>query len=161
MIKTGIGYDVHQLKKGMPLIIGGVLIKSSMGSVGHSDGDGLIHAICDSLLGASGIGDIGTFFPSDNKKWENNDEDKSYSGIKESLDVVFVLVDDFDGEKASEGEKYALVRPVDVGLSSEDHYSVKTGLKEDELIVTGRFRVLSKALQHGMKVKYEQESGSD
>ena len=42
-----------------------------MGSVGHSDGDGLIHAICDSLLGASGIGDIGTFFPSDNKKWEN------------------------------------------------------------------------------------------
>ena len=71
MIKTGIGYDVHQLKEGFPLIIGGVMIKSSFGSVGHSDGDGLIHAICDSLLGASGIGDIGTFFPSDNKKWEN------------------------------------------------------------------------------------------
>ena len=70
-------------------------------------------------------------------------------------------MDDFDGEKASEGEKYALVRPVDVGLSSEDHYSVKTGLKENELIVTGRFRVLSKELQHGMKVKYEQESDSD
>ena len=71
MIKTGIGYDVHKLKEGMPLIIGGVIIESSLGSVGHSDGDGLIHAICDSLLGASGIGDIGTFFPSDNKKWEN------------------------------------------------------------------------------------------
>ena len=71
MIKTGIGYDVHKLKEGMPLIIGGVVIESSLGSVGHSDGDGLIHAICDSLLGASGIGDIGTFFPSDNKKWEN------------------------------------------------------------------------------------------
>tara|TARA_Y100000996_G_scaffold181334_1_gene141735 strand:- start:166 stop:660 length:495 start_codon:yes stop_codon:yes gene_type:complete len=71
MIKTGIGYDVHQLGKGMPLIIGGVTIESSLGSIGHSDGDGLIHAICDSLLGASGIGDIGTFFPSDNKKWEN------------------------------------------------------------------------------------------
>ena len=71
MIKTGIGYDVHQLKAGTPLIIGGVMIESSLGSVGHSDGDGLIHAICDSLLGASGIGDIGTFFPSDNKKWEN------------------------------------------------------------------------------------------
>ena len=71
MIKTGIGYDVHQLKEGVPLIIGGVMIKSSFGSVGHSDGDGLIHAICDSLLGASGLGDIGTFFPSDNKKWEN------------------------------------------------------------------------------------------
>ena len=70
-MKTGIGYDVHQLKEGMPLIIGGVKIESSLGSVGHSDGDGLIHAICDSLLGASGLGDIGTFFPSDNKKWES------------------------------------------------------------------------------------------
>ena len=71
MIKTGIGYDVHQLKEGESLIVGGVMIESSMGSVGHSDGDGLIHAICDSLLGASGLGDIGLFFPSDDKKWEN------------------------------------------------------------------------------------------
>ena len=97
----------------------------------------------------------------DGKKWENKDESESYSNIKESLDVVFVLVDDFDGEKALEGEKYALVRPVHVGLSSEDHYSVKTGLKDEELIVTGRFRILSKELQHGMKVKYEDESSSD
>ena len=97
----------------------------------------------------------------DGKKWGNNDEGESYSNIKESLDVVFVLVDDFDGEKALEGEKYALVRPVHVGLSSEDHYSVKTGLKDEELIVTGRFRILSKELQHGMKVKYEDESSSD
>ena len=71
MIKTGIGYDVHQLKEGVPLIIGGIMIESPFGSVGHSDVDGLIHAICDSLLGASGLGDIGTFFPSDNKKWKN------------------------------------------------------------------------------------------
>ena len=97
----------------------------------------------------------------DGKKWENNDEGESYSNIKESLDVVFVLVDDFNGEKALEGEKYALVRPVGVGLSSEDHYSVKTGLKDEELIVTGRFRILSKELQHGMKVNYEDESSSD
>ena len=97
----------------------------------------------------------------DGKKWEDNDEEKSYSDIKENLDVVFVLVDDFDGEKALEGEKYALVKPVDVGLSSEDHYSVKTGLKDEELIVTGRFRVLSKELQHGMKVKYEDETSSN
>ena len=97
----------------------------------------------------------------DSKKWENKDEGESYSNIKESLDVVFVLVDDFDGEKALEGEKYALVRPVHVGLSSEDHYAVKTGLKDEELIVTGRFRILSKELQHGMKVKYEDESSSD
>ena len=74
--------------------------------------------------------------------------------------MVFVLVDEFDDEKASEDEKIALVRPVDVGLSSEDYYSVKSGVKENELIVTGRYRVLSKKLQHGMRVNYEEESNS-
>ena len=71
MIKTGIGYDVHKLKKGLPLVVGGILIESSFGSIGHSDGDALMHSIADSLLGAAGLGDIGTFFPSDDKKWEN------------------------------------------------------------------------------------------
>jgi len=70
MIKTGIGIDVHKLKKGLPLFIGGINIKSFFGSVGHSDGDALIHAIVDALLGAAGLGDIGRFFPSDDKKWE-------------------------------------------------------------------------------------------
>ena len=71
MIRTGIGYDIHKLKEGLPLIIGGINIKSSLGSVGHSDGDALIHAIVDSLLGASGLGDIGNFFPSDDEKWRD------------------------------------------------------------------------------------------
>ena len=97
----------------------------------------------------------------DSKKWEDNNEDRSYLDMNESLDVVFILTDSFEGEIASKGEKYAIVSPVNVGLSSEDYYSVKTGLKENELIVTGRFRVLSKELQHGMKVLYEDESGSD
>lgn len=71
MIRSGIGYDVHQLAKGEKLIIGGIDIPTLYGSVGHSDGDGLIHAIVDALLGATGIGDIGQFFPSDDQKWEN------------------------------------------------------------------------------------------
>ena len=71
MIRTGIGYDIHKLKEGLPLIIGGINIKSSLGSVGHSDGDALIHAIVDSLLGAAGLGDIGNFFPSDDEKWRD------------------------------------------------------------------------------------------
>jgi len=96
----------------------------------------------------------------DNKKWGDDDKDDDYSDVKENLDVVFILVDEFEDEKASEGEKFALVRPVDVGLSSADYYSVKSGLKENELIVTGRYRVLSKELQHGMKVKYKEESNS-
>ena len=96
----------------------------------------------------------------DNKKWGDDDKNDDYSDFTENLDVVFILVDEFEDEKASEGEKIALVRPVDVGLSSEDYYSVKSGLKENELIVTGRYRVLSKELQHGMKVKYKEESNS-
>ena len=71
MIKTGIGIDVHKLKKGLPLYIGGVKIKSSFGSVGHSDGDALIHAIVDALLGAMAMGDIGKYFPSDDKSLRN------------------------------------------------------------------------------------------
>ena len=69
MIKTGIGIDIHKLKEGLPLFIGGVNIKSSLGSVGHSDGDALIHAIVDALLGAVVAGDIGKYFPSEGKKW--------------------------------------------------------------------------------------------
>ena len=67
MIRTGIGYDTHKLVKGNSLIIGGVPIPSDYKSVGHSDGDSLIHAIIDSILGAASLGDIGQHFPSDDK----------------------------------------------------------------------------------------------
>ena len=69
MVRSGIGYDVHQLKKGLDLYIGGIKVESDYGSLGHSDGDALIHAIVDSLLGAANLGDIGKYFPSDQKKW--------------------------------------------------------------------------------------------
>tara|TARA_B100000073_G_scaffold251073_1_gene211273 strand:+ start:226 stop:705 length:480 start_codon:yes stop_codon:yes gene_type:complete len=67
MIRTGIGYDTHKLVKGNNLIVGGVPIPSNYKSVGHSDGDSLIHAIIDSILGAANLGDIGEHFPSDDK----------------------------------------------------------------------------------------------
>ena len=92
---------------------------------------------------------------------EKNWDDEDYSNVEESIDVVFILVDDFDGEKVSIGEKYAIVRPVNIGLSSADYYSLKTGVFEGELIVTGRYRVLSKELQHGMKVSFEQDLTSN
>ncbi len=71
MLRTGIGYDLHKLKRGRKLILGGVHIPFKKGEQAHSDGDALIHAIIDSLLGASGAGDIGEFFPSEDKKWKN------------------------------------------------------------------------------------------
>ena len=70
MIKSGIGYDVHSLVKGEELIIGGVKIDSSWGSAGHSDGDVLLHAIVDALLGAAKLGDIGMHFTSSDERWK-------------------------------------------------------------------------------------------
>ena len=85
MIRTGIGYDIHKLKEGLPLFIGGINIKSILGSVGHSDGDALIHAIADSLLGAAGLGDIGKFFPSDDEKWRDAKSDIFLSEVKRMI----------------------------------------------------------------------------
>ena len=73
MIKSGIGYDVHSLSKGEELIIGGVKINSPLGSVGHSDGDVLLHAIVDALLGAAKLGDIGVHFSSLDERWKNKE----------------------------------------------------------------------------------------
>ena len=69
--RIGIGMDVHPVNKDKPLIVGGVVIPSPFGSQGHSDGDALIHAIVDALLGALGLGDIGSYFPSSDNKWKN------------------------------------------------------------------------------------------
>jgi len=69
-IRTGIGYDVHVLAEGESLVLGGVNIPYNKGTRGHSDGDVLIHAIVDALLGAAGLGDIGKFFPSEDDTWE-------------------------------------------------------------------------------------------
>ena len=71
MIRTGIGYDVHQLSKGKKLTLGGIEIPSEFKIIGHSDGDVLIHAIVDALLGAASLGDIGKLFSSDEKKWKD------------------------------------------------------------------------------------------
>ena len=71
MTRVGIGYDVHQLKEGELLYIGGIHISSDVGSVGHSDGDALSHSIADALLGAAGLGDIGKLFPSEDDTWKN------------------------------------------------------------------------------------------
>ncbi len=62
-IRIGIGYDIHKLVKGRRLFLGGIEIRHERGLLGHSDGDVLLHAICDAILGACGGGDIGTFFP--------------------------------------------------------------------------------------------------
>jgi 2-C-methyl-D-erythritol 2,4-cyclodiphosphate synthase len=84
-IRIGYGYDVHQLKEGYDLWLGGIKIDHEKGAVGHSDADVIIHVICDAILGAANMRDIGYHFP---------DTDPKYKGIdsKKLLDEVMTLI---------------------------------------------------------------------
>ncbi len=75
-IRIGLGYDVHQLATGEELWLGGILIPHEKGTVAHSDGDVLLHAICDALLGAAGLRDIGYHFPDTDAAYKNIDSKK-------------------------------------------------------------------------------------
>jgi 2-C-methyl-D-erythritol 2,4-cyclodiphosphate synthase len=72
-VRCGIGYDLHRLEAGRKLIIGGMHVPFDKGPMGHSDGDVVAHALCDALLGAAGLGDIGTHFPDTDPKWKGAD----------------------------------------------------------------------------------------
>jgi len=74
--RIGFGYDVHRLEEGLPFWLGGIEIEHYKGSLGHSDADVLLHAICDAILGAAALGDIGSHFP---------DTDPAYKGISSSI----------------------------------------------------------------------------
>lgn len=84
-IRTGQGIDFHQLEEGKELWLGGINIPSSRGSVAHSDGDVLIHAICDALLGAAALGDIGYHFPDTDERYRGMD---SKIILKETIDLL-------------------------------------------------------------------------
>lgn len=70
-MRIGLGYDVHKLVKGRKLVLGGVVIPHNKGLSGHSDADVLLHALCDSILGAAGLRDIGYYFSNKDKKWKD------------------------------------------------------------------------------------------
>jgi 2-C-methyl-D-erythritol 2,4-cyclodiphosphate synthase len=70
-LRVGLGYDIHRVAAGRPLVLGGVRFESEWGLEGHSDADVLLHAIGDALLGAGGLGDLGTHFPPGDPKWKD------------------------------------------------------------------------------------------
>tara|TARA_S200000501_G_C20684022_1_gene682095 strand:+ start:434 stop:913 length:480 start_codon:yes stop_codon:yes gene_type:complete len=80
--RIGFGFDVHQLAEGLDFNLGGIVIPHNRGSLGHSDADVLIHAICDALLGAANLGDIGSNFP---------DNDPQYKGIDSKVILTSVM----------------------------------------------------------------------
>jgi 2-C-methyl-D-erythritol 2,4-cyclodiphosphate synthase len=73
MFRIGTGHDTHRLAEGRPLVLGGVLVESDRGAVGHSDADALAHAITDAILGALCEGDLGVHFPDSDPQWKNAD----------------------------------------------------------------------------------------
>ena len=82
-VRIGFGFDVHQLKDGLDFWLGGIIVPHTKGALGHSDADVLIHSICDAILGAANLGDIGKHFP---------DTDLKYKGIDSKILIKEVMV---------------------------------------------------------------------
>ena len=99
-MRVGLGVDAHALVEGVPLVLGGVELESERGLAGHSDGDVIAHALIDAVLGAAGLGDIGSLFPSDAAEWEGASSldllSRAYAQVREAgfelenADCVFV-----------------------------------------------------------------------
>ena len=95
-MRIGMGYDVHRLVEGRKLIVGGVEIPHTLGLLGHSDADVLLHAISDALLGAAGLGDIGKHFPDTDPKYAGADSLKLLAEVGTMIQEKGYLVDNID-----------------------------------------------------------------
>ncbi|MFT7248429.1 MAG: 2-C-methyl-D-erythritol 2,4-cyclodiphosphate synthase [Algoriphagus sp.] len=95
-IKIGHGYDVHELAKGYELTLGGIKIPHQVGSMGHSDADVLLHAICDALLGALSLGDIGLHFKNTDPRWKGADSKIFLTEINKMVNDKGWLVGNID-----------------------------------------------------------------
>jgi 2-C-methyl-D-erythritol 2,4-cyclodiphosphate synthase len=132
--RCGVGYDLHRLAEGRKLILGGVEVPFDKGPVGHSDGDALAHAICDALLGAAGLGDIGTHFPDTDPKWKGVSSLLFLEHARKLLDARHFSIDHIDAVVIAERPKLgpcfprmreALARTLDVP-AEKIHLKAKT-----------------------------------
>ena len=103
--RNGIGYDLHRLEAGRKLILGGVEVPFEKGPAGHSDGDALAHAICDALLGAAGLGDIGTHFPDTDPKWKSVSSLMFLERVRQLLDKKSLRITHIDAVVIAERPK--------------------------------------------------------
>lgn len=105
--RIGIGTDLHRLAAGRKLVLGGVRIAFEKGPVGHSDGDALAHAICDALLGAAALGDIGQHFPDTSSKWRNASSLLFLRQVRKLLDQAGYAIVNIDATVGLERPKLA------------------------------------------------------
>ncbi len=106
-IRTGLGFDVHRLVEGRPCILGGIELPHSSGPDGHSDGDAVLHAVCDALLGAAGLDDLGTRFPDTDPAWKDADSADLLSASVAALKEAGWSVGNVDIVIATEGPRIA------------------------------------------------------
>jgi 2-C-methyl-D-erythritol 2,4-cyclodiphosphate synthase len=117
-VKVGLGFDVHRLVPGRPLVLGGVEVPHSRGLEGHSDADVLAHAVGDAILGALGAGDLGTYFPSSDPRWENATGERLLAEILDRVADAGLRVDHVDGTIVAEEPRLAPVREeIEKGLA--------------------------------------------
>ncbi len=95
-MRTGIGYDVHKLTEGRKLILGGVEIPHTLGLLGHSDADVLVHAIMDALLGAAALGDIGKHFPDTDERYKGISSMKLLAHVRELVEQEGYFIENID-----------------------------------------------------------------
>jgi 2-C-methyl-D-erythritol 2,4-cyclodiphosphate synthase len=135
-VRCGIGYDLHRLAERRKLIVGGIELPFYKGSVGHSDGDVLAHAMCDALLGAAGLGDIGTHFPDSDPKWKGANSLLFLEHARKLLDEKHFAIEHVDAvvitEKPKLGPHFpkmreALARALGVAV---DHIHLKAKTNE-------------------------------
>jgi 2-C-methyl-D-erythritol 2,4-cyclodiphosphate synthase len=106
-MRIGQGFDVHQLVSGRKLVIGGVEITHDKGLLGHSDADVLLHAICDALLGAAALGDIGRHFPDSNPKYKGIDSRELLREVARLLSAEGYRVQNVDATIIAEAPRMA------------------------------------------------------
>jgi 2-C-methyl-D-erythritol 2,4-cyclodiphosphate synthase len=125
-VRCGIGYDLHRLAEGRKLIVGGIEVPFDKGPVGHSDGDVVAHAMCDALLGAAGLGDIGKLFPDTDPEWKGANSLLFLEHTRELLGGKNFVIEYIDAvvilEKPKLGPHFAKMREVlarALGVSTE------------------------------------------
>jgi 2-C-methyl-D-erythritol 2,4-cyclodiphosphate synthase len=105
--KIGFGYDVHQLQEGRELWLGGVKLEHAKGALGHSDADVILHAICDAILGALNVGDIGKHFPDTDKQFKNIDSKILLKSVFELMTKMNFRIGNIDCSLTLEKPKIA------------------------------------------------------
>jgi 2-C-methyl-D-erythritol 2,4-cyclodiphosphate synthase len=132
-LRVGIGNDIHRLAEGRKLIIGGLHIPFDKGPVGHSDGDVLAHAICDALLGAAHLGDIGRHFPNTAPRWKNASSLQFLRHVRELLDEAGYTIVNIDATIGMERPKLAPHIP-----AMEKKVAAALGLKSGQVSVKAK-----------------------